>query len=255
MATCKWCLNECEQEFLAEVLVESEQDEEPHSRTYVFHICEPCLSNYAPPAEMILSRPRGQQSQGREDCRWCLSQWEAASLGKVLVDNHVLAICEPCLSNYAPPVEMILSRPQRQETRTVDGSESISEPNRFGFYLENLGSMLAVAISRMLFESSGYEVRPSGYEDLFPEWRAALKAGDSTVAAARIRTLPDIKVYDQGLNTLYEVEIKTTRRAPTGWRYAKSALDTLRYHHPEAVLMVYVQPQHQFYVQYVKRVP
>ena len=105
MATCKWCLNECEPEFLAEVLVESKQDEDPYSRTYVFHIGEPCLSNYAPPVEMILSRPRGQ------------------------------------------------------ETHTTDGSEDISEPHRYGFYLNNLRSMLAVAISRMLFESSGYEVR------------------------------------------------------------------------------------------------
>ena len=117
------------------------------------------------------------------------------------------------------------------------------------FLFRTLQSNLSAVIAASLFEYCGYQVRHSGYEYSVPEWLNSLKAGDPNPAAARIRVMPDLKVYDRELNSIYEVEIKTTKQASSRWSYRKDQIDTIWHYHREAILMVYVQPEHIFYAQ------
>ena len=54
-------------------------------------------------------------------------------------------------------------------------------------------------------------------------------------------------VYDHRFNTVYEIEVKTTNKPSSRWRVRKDHIDTQRHYHPEAMLMIYVQHEHQFY--------
>jgi hypothetical protein len=78
------------------------------------------------------------------------------------------------------------------------------------FNVRTIQSAIATEIARGLFEHCGYEVRYNGYEYSMPEWVKRLKAGDPNPTAARVRAMLDLRVYDRELNTLYEVEVKTT---------------------------------------------
>ena len=53
---------------------------------------------------------------------------------------------------------------------------------------------------------------------------------------------------------MYEIEIKTTLKSSTKWHYRKAQIDTMRYYHPKAILMVYIQPEHTFYAQRIDRI-
>jgi hypothetical protein len=119
------------------------------------------------------------------------------------------------------------------------------------FRMRVLQSSVAALLVKALFEECGYEVRPSGYEQLVPEWVSAMRAADPNLAVMRVRTAPDLQVYDRELNSLYEVEIKATSQKPPRWSYRKDRLDTLRYLHPEAILVVYAQQVHKLFVQRV----
>jgi len=122
------------------------------------------------------------------------------------------------------------------------------------FIIRTLQSGLATALARALFEYCGYAVRHSGYEYTMPEWVSKMKSGDPSPAVARVRATPDLRVYDRRLNTLYEVEVKTTGKPPSPWRYRKDQLDTIRHHYPETTLMVYCQPAHDFFVKRMRAI-
>lgn len=56
------------------------------------------------------------------------------------------------------------------------------------------------------------------------------------------------------MNTLYEVEIKSTLKRPSIWTYSKSRLDQLRSLHSDAILVIYVQNSHEFFTQFVRAI-
>lgn len=138
--------------------------------------------------------------------------------------------------------EPILDRPLQTKPRTHQTS----------FRMRVLQSEVAALLVKALFEGCGYEVRRSGYEQLVPEWVSAMKAADSNLAVMRMRTSPDLQVYDRELNSLYEVEVKATKKKPAEWSYRKDRLDILRYLHPQALLIVYAQQAHKLFVQRVE---
>lgn len=119
------------------------------------------------------------------------------------------------------------------------------------FLQRTLQSALATSLVRAMFEHCGYEVKQSGYEFTTPEWREAMKAGDPNLAVVRIRTSPDLRVYDRYLNSLYDVEVKSTSQKAQSWLYRQDRLDTMRSLHPESIIVVYTQRIHKFYAQRV----
>jgi len=148
---------------------------------------------------------------------------------------HMCLNCFVGLTGKAPPPNQILPIENTFTTRTLQ-------------------SNIATALVKALFEHCGYEVRHSGYEHTTPEWTSSLKRGDANIAARRIRASPDLRVYDRSFNSLYDIEVKTTRQPSNRWRYRSDLIDTLRYYHEEAILMVYVQHEHEFYVQTLNKV-
>jgi hypothetical protein len=128
------------------------------------------------------------------------------------------------------------------------------QPPKNLFHIRTLQSGIAVEIAKALFEHCGYEVRHTGYEYTTPEWVNRLKCGDPNPAVAFIRGKPDLTVYDHRLNSVYEVEVKSTGQASSRWRVRKDDIDTQRHYHPEAILMVYVQHEHEFYACGLRRI-
>jgi hypothetical protein len=122
------------------------------------------------------------------------------------------------------------------------------------FSLRALQSSIAVATAKSLFEECGYQVRHTGFEFAVPEWRTPLLAGEPSPSALWLRSLPDITVYDEPLNCIYEVEVKTTEQASQVWRYGKERLDRLRSYHPTAHLMVFRQRSCDFLCQRVDHI-
>ena len=122
------------------------------------------------------------------------------------------------------------------------------------FHIRTLQSAVAVEIAYSLFEHCGYQVRHHGYEYSTPEWMSSLKSGDANPAASKIKSQPDLLVFDSEINDVYEVEVKTTNQPSSRWRIRKADIDTLRYYHSGAILMVYVQYEHDFYVGPLRRI-
>ncbi len=123
------------------------------------------------------------------------------------------------------------------------------------FTIRTLQSAIAVAVARSLFEFCGYQVRYSGYEHTMPEWAGQMKQGDPNTPVARVRAMPDLRVYDRSLNNLYEIEVKSTHQSPSTWNYRKDLLDTLLYHYPDSLLMIYSQATGEFFVRRTKDIP
>ena len=122
------------------------------------------------------------------------------------------------------------------------------------FLLRNLQHSIAIALATTMFETFGYEVRPNGYENTNPEWTQSMKGTDPNMSVIRIRSKPDLFVYDKSANSLYEVEIKTTMQSSSQWDYPKPPLNKLAYFYSSAILLVYFQREHRFLVQKVSAI-
>ena len=144
-----------------------------------------------------------------------------------------LNICSPCLG-----------QPQQ-----IPDDTTVQTPPNWPRFL--VGEM-AVNLAKSLFEISGYKVKHSGYEFTHPEWLDDMKKGDASQAVLSKRATPDLEVYDPLMNSIYNVEVKTTIDTPSAWEYPKGSLDRLRLYHPTAILLVYVQGTHKVYAQKVQ---
>jgi len=167
----------------------------------------------------------------------CIGTWpnmhRTLTLAALAKDKHVL--CEARMATNA------------QEAHDIRPPENL-------FHIRTLQSAVAVEIAYSLFEFCGYQVRHHGYEYSTPEWKSGLKSGDANPAAAKIKSQPDLLVYDSEINDVYEVEIKTTNQPSSRWRIRSADIDTFRYYHPDAILMVYVQHEYDFYVGPLRRI-
>jgi len=94
---------------------------------------------------------------------------------------------------------------------TIRGSPPTDiQPPKNLFHIRTFQSAIAVEIAYSVFENCVYQVRHHGYEYSTPEWKSSLKSGDANPAAAKIKSQPDLLVYDSEINDVYEVEVKTT---------------------------------------------
>jgi hypothetical protein len=151
-----------------------------------------------------------------------------------------------------PNIELTVTLCPECYERETGHWPTLEPTGRDAFLQRLLASTIAVSLARSLFERCGYEVRHAGYEHTMPEWANRMKRGDPNPAVARARNIPDLYVYDPKINSLHSIEIKTTRSGSAEWIYPKNQLDTLRTHHPDAILMVYSQPLYRFAVQTIK---
>ena len=107
---------------------------------------------------------------------------------------------------------------------------------------------------KILLEKSGYVVYPYGYETTFSDVKKKLnsKNAKNSKTARRIRSSPDLLVYDKDKNDVSLVEVKM-RRAPTETKiliYAK-LISAYKEFWNDSILIVVVPCGHVFYTQKV----
>jgi hypothetical protein len=105
---------------------------------------------------------------------------------------------------------------------------------------------------KIMLEKSGYVVYPYGYEGQFVEIKKKLtnRALKNSRTVRRIRSCPDLLVYDETEKDLFLVEVKM-RRAPKETRVLiyKKLIDNYKEFWNESVLVVVVPCGKVFYVQ------
>jgi len=107
---------------------------------------------------------------------------------------------------------------------------------------------------KVLLEKSGYTIYPYGYETTFSDVRKKLNLNSSknSRTARRIKSSPDLLVYDNEKNDVNLVEVKM-RRAPTETKiliYAK-LISAYKEFWDDSILIVVVPCGHFFYAQRV----
>jgi hypothetical protein len=107
---------------------------------------------------------------------------------------------------------------------------------------------------KVLLEKSGYTIYPYGYETTFSDVRKKLnsKTAKNSRTARRIKSSPDLLVYDVEKNDVSLVEVKM-RRAPTETKiliYGK-LISAYKEFWNDSILIVVVPCGHVFYAQRV----
>ena len=107
-------------------------------------------------------------------------------------------------------------------------------------------------VVRLLFEKSGYGVFPYGYESTLSDIKKKLTQVNSknSRTARRIRSSPDLLVYDDQREDVMLVEIKM-RRAPMETRVTNLKILNCKEFWDDSVLVVVVPSGNVFYAQMV----
>lgn len=114
---------------------------------------------------------------------------------------------------------------------------------------------IAKTIIQGLFEDSGYRVYPYGYESQLSQIRYDVRWQNASISDSvmRLKSSPDLLVYDSEKRNLYFTETKFRRvdnpcdvslRSDHIWNYKKYWNDSL--------LVVVIPVEHVFYAQFVK---
>jgi hypothetical protein len=114
------------------------------------------------------------------------------------------------------------------------------EKRESGFYLDLMKGGLAQVIVRTILERFGYEVYPYGYENYFSSITRLATMPSATITAKKIRTTPDLLVYDRDNNEVFFVEVKgTSNKDERRYSLRIDKLDDYRNYWKEAILVVY----------------
>jgi DNA-directed RNA polymerase subunit RPC12/RpoP len=121
------------------------------------------------------------------------------------------------------------------------------------FLLNLLKGRLAQVLIEMILREFGYEVYPYGYETYLTSITRFMRKRDANISAWKVRTSPDLFVYDRELNDGFFVETKATN-APDESKYwiSKSVLDMYLTYWPEVVLVVYCMRSMNIYCRNVR---
>jgi len=125
--------------------------------------------------------------------------------------------------------------------------------NRLNQYYDSLleGAKIKELL-KVLLEKSGYTIYPYGYETTFSDVRKNLnlKTAKNSRTARRIKSSPDLLVYDAEKNDVSLIEVKM-RRAPEETKiliYAK-LISAYKEFWNDSILIVVVPCGHVFYAQ------
>ena len=122
------------------------------------------------------------------------------------------------------------------------------------FYESMLEGNKAKELIKVLLEKSGYSVYPYGYESTFSDIKQKLNVEDAknSSTARRIRSSPDLLVYDEDKKDVVLAEIKM-RRAPeeTNVLIYPKIIERLKEFWNDAVLIIVVPCGNFFYAQRV----
>jgi hypothetical protein len=104
-------------------------------------------------------------------------------------------------------------------------------------------------IVKVLFEKSEYLVIPYGYENPFANIRKGLsqKSMRDSITARRIRSSPDLLVYDEKTEEIRLVEVKMSSYPSP--RFKKERIETYKEFWNDAVLVMVLPFENVFYAQ------
>ena len=103
-------------------------------------------------------------------------------------------------------------------------------------------------IVKLLLEKSGYTVYPYGYESTFSTIKASLtKDTKNSRTVRRIRSSPDLLVFDEQRNDLILVEVKMRKHLEPNIK--RRIIETLKEFWGDSILVLVVPKDNVFYAQ------
>ena len=101
---------------------------------------------------------------------------------------------------------------------------------------------------KLMLQKSGYAVYPYGYESNFSDVKSKLtKESRNSKTVRRIRSSPDLLVYDDQKNDLMLVEVKMRGNVPANIR--PSLIENIKDFWNDSILVVVVPKDNVFYAQ------
>lgn len=122
------------------------------------------------------------------------------------------------------------------------------------FYRNLLAGHFHKDLTRVILEESGYEVYPYGYESFLTPLKIKFEKREikKTEISKKIRSTPDLLVYDTESTTVELLEVKSTR-----WDWTEGVLvrrlPTYRKYWNESILVIVLPAGHFFYAQYMDK--
>jgi hypothetical protein len=115
------------------------------------------------------------------------------------------------------------------------------------FHENCLKGNIFLEIVKTLFEKSGYLVVPYGYEKTLTSVKRDLAKSDSSVTANKIRSSPDLLVYNREAKIAKFVEVKmSSYESP---RLNRAQLEQYRAYWDDAILVMVIPFGNRFYSQ------
>lgn len=108
------------------------------------------------------------------------------------------------------------------------------------FLLNLMKGNIAQLVVKTILQEFGYEVYPYGYENYLSSMSRSISTLHSNISARRIRSTPDLFVFDIKSKESFLVEVKsTTTKDESRCFIAKYKLDDYAQYWPEAILIMY----------------
>jgi len=124
----------------------------------------------------------------------------------------------------------------------------VQKKRETGFYNDMLKGNVYKDMVKLLLEKSGYIVYPYGYESAFSHVRSMLtKDTRSSRTVRRIRSSPDLLVFDKDRNDLMLVEVKMRTKVPP--EIKPRLVENLKEFWSDSFLALVVPESNVFYVQ------
>lgn len=107
------------------------------------------------------------------------------------------------------------------------------------FHINALKGGIAQKIIEAIFLEFGYEVYPFGYESYFTNIIKSMSRIGANRPVFKIRSTPDIVIYDREIGEGHIIEIKATTYNPQNYRISKKTLFNYQSFWPETLLVVF----------------
>lgn len=124
----------------------------------------------------------------------------------------------------------------------------MTDPSNTRFYDDMLKGNAYKDMVKLLLEKSGYTVYPFGYESTFSYVKSKLaKDARNSRTVRRIRSSPDLLVYDDQKNDLMLVEVKMRANMPP--RIKRRLIENYKEFWSDSILILVVPEDNVFYAQ------
>ena len=115
-------------------------------------------------------------------------------------------LCNECAGFYQEPINLIEMPPTANQLSPLIKKQSKN------FNINSFKGKIAQAIVETIFIEFGFEVFPFGYESYFTSIIRSLSGNKSVSSAAlRLRSMPDLMIFNPGTKSTFLIEVKSTK--------------------------------------------